>query len=412
VAIRGKMGKTADCGAFRMVASVRVGLVGAGFASRFHYEGYRHVYGILVEIVGINDVNRDARETFARNHNIRAFPTLEELCEAVDVIDICTPASTHALLAVKSLELGKHVVIEKPFTGYYGPANEDGKNFRGDTFPKEIMLREAIANCDRMLNAARNAKKTICYAENWLYAPAIQKEREILRKSGGQILWMIGDESHSGSHSPFYGNWKFSGGGSLMGKGCHPLSAVLHLKRVEGEARDGTPIRPATVSAHMHEITRLKAFRDAGFLRPNYEDSEDYCQVHLTFQDGTVADIFASELVLGGVHNWLHVHANNHSTRCKISPIDAVETYNPSEEFLKDVFVTEKIGTKQGWSHPSPDEDWQHGYPHEFQDFMESISEGRAPISGAEIARDTVAALYSAYLSSERNGSDVPIPLN
>jgi len=196
-----------------------------------------------------------------------------------------------------------------------------------------------------------------------------------------------------------------------MGKGCHPMSTVLHLKRVEGETRDGIPIRPATVSAHMHEITRLKTFRDEGFLRASYKDGEDYCQVHVTFQDGTVADIFASELVLGGVHNWLAVYANNHTTRCKISPIDAVQTYNPKEEFMKDVFVTEKIGTKQGWSFPSPDEDWQHGYPHEFQDFMESISQERVPMSSADLAKDTIAALYSAYLSAERNGTDVAIPL-
>ena len=395
-----------------MAAKIRIGLVGAGFASRFHFEGYSRVYGIPVEVVGINDIHPEAREAFARNHHIRAFSTLQDLCDAVDVIDVCTPASTHAQLAIEALQLGKHVVIEKPFTGYYGPTSGDEVGFRGDTFPKETMLREAIASCDRVLAAARKSKKTICYAENWIYAPAMQKEREILTKSGGQILWMIGDESHSGSHSPFYGNWRFSGGGSLMGKGCHPLSSTIHLKRIEGETRDGKPIRPATVSAHIHEITRLKSFRDAGFLRKDYEDSEDYSQVHVTFQDGTVADIFASELVLGGVHNWLYVYANNHVTRCKISPIDAVETYNAQEEFLKDVFVTEKIGTKQGWSHPSPDEDWQHGYPHEFQDFMESISAGRPPLSGPELARDTVAALYSAYLSSERKGSDVPVPLN
>ena len=39
------------------------------------------------------------------------------------------------------------------------------------------------------------------YAENWVYAPAVQKEREVLEKTGGQILWLHGQESHSGSHS-------------------------------------------------------------------------------------------------------------------------------------------------------------------------------------------------------------------
>ena len=48
----------------------------------------------------------------------------------------------------------------------------------------------------------------MCYAENWVYAPAVQKEREIVVKTGAQILRMIGEESHSGSHSPSYGIWR------------------------------------------------------------------------------------------------------------------------------------------------------------------------------------------------------------
>jgi hypothetical protein len=33
-----------------------------------------------------------------------------------------------------------------------------------------------------------------------------------------------------------------------MGKGAHPLTTVLYLKRIEGMARSGRPLRPATVS--------------------------------------------------------------------------------------------------------------------------------------------------------------------
>jgi predicted dehydrogenase len=390
-----------------MAKTIKVGLVGAQFAARFHWEGFRRVYNVPVEIAGVTARSQESREAFERERGVKAYATFEALCDAVDVIDLCTPGSTHEPLAVEAFKRGKHVIIEKPFTGYYGPGTED---FRGNTFSKEVMLREAMASADRILNAARQAGKQLCYAENWVYAPAIAKEREILVKSGGQILWMIGDESHSGSHSPYYGIWKFGGGGSLVGKGCHPLTAVLHLKRIEGEARSGKPIRPATVSARTHEITRLKNFRDEGFLRTSYQDIEDYCQVHVTFEDGTIADIVSSELVLGGVHNWLEVFANNHRTRCNLNPVNALTTYNPREDILKDVYLTEKLGTKQGWSHPAPDEDWQHGYPHEFQDFMECIAGNRPPLSGGELARDTVAVLYSGYLSAERRGTEVELP--
>ena len=390
-----------------MAETVSVGIVGARFAAKFHWDGLRRVYGVPVEIVGVTSKTAEARDAFAREKGIRAFETFAELCAAVDVIDLCTPPSSHEQLAVEALRAGKHVIIEKPFTGYYG-AKVDGLD--GRSFSKEQMLREATASCARILDAARANGKRVCYAENWVYAPAIQKEREILTKTSGQVLWMLGEQSHSGSHSPYYGSWKFSGGGSLVGKGCHPLSAALYLKRVEGESRLGTPIRPRTVSARTHEITRLPGYRDEGFLRTAYEDIEDYSQIHIEFSDGTVADIFSSELVIGGVHNWMEIICNNHRTRCNLNPIDALETFNPREDIFRDVYVTEKIGTKQGWSHPAPDEAWQHGYPQEFQDFMESIFHDREPLSGIELARDTIAAIYAGYLSAERGGAEVEVP--
>ena len=390
-----------------MTATVRVGIAGARFAARFHLQGLRRVYGVSVEIAGVTSKTAEARDAFAREFGVPAFATFKDLCEAVDVVDLCSPPSSHEALAIEALKHGKHVIVEKPFTGYYG---DGSAGFRGDTFSKEAMLKEAMASCARIQAAAKASGKRVCYAENWVYAPAIQKEREMLIKSGGQILWMMGEESHSGSHSPYYGIWKFSGGGSLIGKGCHPMSAALYLKRAEGEARDGRAIRPASVSARTHAITRMKSYRDEGFLRTGYQDIEDYAQIHVTFSDGMVADIFSSELVLGGVHNWLEVIANNHRTRCNLNPIDALETFNPKEELFKDVYVTEKIGTKQGWSHPAPDEDWQHGYPQEFQDFMESIAADREPLSGIALAQVTMAVLYAGYLSAERGGAEVAVP--
>ena len=390
-----------------MEKPIRVGIVGARFAARFHWEGLSRVHGVPVQVVGVTSKTVEGRDAFAKEKKIQPFQNLADLCEVVDVIDLCTPPASHESLAIQALALGKHVIIEKPFTGYFGV---DVNDFRGNVFPKKNMLEETLKSCQRISAAAAGAGKKVCYAENWVYAPAIQKERDILAKSGAQILWMRGEQSHSGSHSPYYGSWEFSGGGSLVGKGCHPLSAALYLKRVEAESRDGVPIRPMTVSARTHEITRLRSYRDEGFLRTSYKDIEDYAQVHVKFSDGTVADIFASELVLGGVQNSLEVVCNNHRTRCNLNPVDALETFIASEDRFKEVYVVEKIGTKQGWSNPAPDESWQHGYPQEFQDFMESICHDREPLSGIALARDTTAVLYSSYVSAERGGTEIEIP--
>jgi predicted dehydrogenase len=391
-----------------MSAPLRVGLVGAGFAARFHLRGLQRVYRVPVQVAGVTARSAASREKFAQETGVPAFANFDALCDAVDVVDLCCPPATHEELAIAALQRGRHVIVEKPLTGYYGDGDTE---FRGDSFSKATMLQHTIMSCERIQAAAQASGRVVCYAENFIYAPAIQKEREIVAKSGAQILWMLGNQSHSGSHSPYYGIWRYSGGGSLVGKGCHPLSAALYLKRVEGEWRDGVPIRPASVSARTHTITRLATYRDEGLLRRGYQDVEDYGQVHVTFADGTIADIFASELMLGGVSNWLEVMGNNHRTKCHLNPVNAVETFNPREEALRDVYVTEKIETKQGWSQPAADEAWQHGYPQEFQDFMEAIANNREPLATLDLARDTMVVLYAAYLSAERNGAEVEIPL-
>lgn len=113
---------------------------------------------------------------------------------------------------------------------------------------------------------------------------------------------------------------------------------------------------------------------------------------------------------MGGVYNYLEIFANNHRTRCNLSPNNSMEFYNPKEEQLAELYIVEKIGTEQGWSLPTPDERFMFGYPQGIQDLVEAIATGREPNSGPSMAADTVAVLYGAYLSSERKGQQVEIP--
>ncbi|GAB3529520.1 Gfo/Idh/MocA family oxidoreductase [Pontibacter brevis] len=385
---------------------VRAGIVGSGFAAKFHYEALRRVFSAKVEIAGAFSPSPENLQAFTKDRNLKAFGSLEELLESSDVIHVCTPPVTHEPIVVAALKLNKHVIVEKPFTGYFGDGSED---FSGDTFPREEGLKETLKSISRMLEAEKESEGLIMYAENWVYAPAIQKEREVLEKTGAQIIWMHGEESHSGSHSLAYGQWKLSGGGSMIGKGCHPLSAAIYLKHVEGRARDGKPIRPKSISARTHAITRMPGFKDEGHLRTTYKDIEDFAMLHVVFEDGTIADVFASELVLGGVHNWIEVNTNNHRTICNIHPNNAMQAYTPAEHYFKDVYVVEKTETKQGWSSMSPDEAWFAGYQHEMDAFYRSAAFGEPVESNSSLAADVISTIYSGYVSSERKGAEVPV---
>lgn len=387
---------------------LRCGIAGSGFAAKFHYEALLRVFSVKVEITGSYSPTREKLDLFTKPRNLKSYNSVDELIDDSDVVHVCTPPSTHEPIVIATLEKNKHVIVEKPFTGYFGDGSKD---FNGDRFPREKGLEKALDSVKRMLDAERKSKGKIMYAENWIYAPAIMKESDMIRKTKAQIIWMHGEESHSGSHSLTYGQWKFSGGGSMMGKGCHPLSAALYFKQVEGMAGTGKPIRPAALTARTHAVTRMPGYKNEGHLRTTYTDIEDFALMHIVFEDGTFADIFASELVLGGVHNWIELNTNNHRTICNINPNNAMQTYTPDGKHFKDVYIVEKTETKQGWSSVSPDEGWFTGYQHEMEAFYRSAAFGDPIESNSTLAADTIATIYAGYLSAERKGTEVLVTL-
>lgn len=389
--------------------SVRIGIVGAGFAARYHVACLRRVYGAPVDIVGLTSLRPESREAFGARHGLKVFPDAHALLEQVDLLLVCSPPYAHEEAILEAAAAGKGIICEKPLTGYFGPPDAD-ENYHGDRDSKRHMMDATVARLQRIADAVRQTGAMFGYAENFVYAPSVQKEREIIAKTGAQILRMTGDESHNGSASPVYGIWRKAGGGSLIGKGCHPLGGMLYLKRVEGLARDGRPIRPASVCARTHQLTRLPAYRDAGLIRTDYHDIEDCGFMHVVFEDGTVADVMTSEVVLGGIYDFIEVFANNHRTRCNISPVGIVDTYNPRNEQFKDVYLVEKASTQEGWSRVAGDENFTMGYQGEVEDFVTCAATGARPQSDLDLALDTTATIYAAYLSDEMHGAEVAVP--
>lgn len=390
--------------------TVRVGLIGAGFAASFHLESLKKVVGINVEISGVQTPRAKSRDAFGQKHDVPVYEDLGDLVNNSDVIDIVSPPSAHTEAIKMATDAGVHIICEKPFTGYFGPEG-CGDEYRGNQDPKEPMLDKVVTELQQAAEMIRKSGVVFGYAENFVYAPAVIKEKEIIEKTGAQILRILGEESHSGSGSPVYGIWRFQGGGSLMGKICHPLTAALYLKRVEGIARNGKPIRPKSVTCRCELLTGLPNYEDKGFLRTEYHDTEDHGWMHVTFQDGTVADVIAGEIVLGGIYNYVEVFANNHRTRCNLSPVAILDTFNPKACQYDDIYTVEKISTKEGWTAVSPEENFTLGYIAEMQDFLDCIAEGKTPQSELELACDTITAIYAAYVSDERKGQETVIPL-
>ena len=380
-----------------------IGMVGAGFAASFHVENYRRVPGLDIRIKGVTSKRSERASAFAKRHQLEtAYPSVEALLAdpEITLVDLCLPNYLHYPLTLKAADAGKHIACEKPLTGYFG---EGGETLVGREVDRRKMFESALQAADDMVDAVKRNGVTFGYGENWVYAPSVQKANDILAESDNTILRVIAEESHSGSHSEYAKEWRYSGGGALFNKGCHPLGATLYLKYNEGLRKYGAPIKPKSVMAEVANLTHMESFinEDEKWIREGWKDCEDWGTMIVTFEDNSVAQITSCDIVLGGIHNVLTAYSSKVVVQCNINPNTGMLTYTPADHVLGETYIREKVETRAGWQQTNPDEDWMNGFPHELEDFCKAIAYDKQPKSTVELGRDIVAVCYGAYISAE-----------
>ena len=382
---------------------VRIGMVGSGFAGRLHLNNLSKLRGLKVDVVAICSKDADL-ESLARAYNVPDYyDDYRRLLERndINVIDICVPTDLHETFCIEAARAGKHVICEKPLTGYFGKDQEE--EYVGFKVSKKLMLQETLKGCDRVIKAVKENKVKFMYAENWIYAPPLVKLKSLMRVSGGTILDIRAEQSHSGSAALYSRRWKTSGGGALMRLGAHPVGGTLHLKHYEGILKYGRPTRAKSVFSEVAQHTKIKSFikEKKKYIVSAWEDVEDWGVIVINFEDSSSATVFSSDGVLGGVRNTMNVYLSNAVVNVNMNPHNALEVYAPEPHIFGDEYIAEKLETKAGWNFPSPDEDWVRGYPQEMEDFVDAVLFNKEPVSGIDLARDVVEVIYAAYLSAE-----------
>ncbi|MEQ8623752.1 MAG: Gfo/Idh/MocA family oxidoreductase [Vicingaceae bacterium] len=93
---------------------LKIGVLGAGHLGKIHIKLLQQIDDY--ELVGFYDADQKAAKAAAEEYQINAFPSVEALIDAVDVVDIVTPTLSHFDCAVKAIRQSKHIFIEKPIT--------------------------------------------------------------------------------------------------------------------------------------------------------------------------------------------------------------------------------------------------------------------------------------------------------
>ena len=382
------------------VKTVAIGTVGAGYAAYLHGNGYEKVCGVPVRLKTVCDVKLElAEKVKARYGYEQAAADFQVLLDdpEIDVVDIVLPPFLHTQFAIKAMNAGKDVICEKPLTGYFGALGQEDV---GRTVPKGEMLRQCLAEMDELKAVVQRTGRKFMYAENFVYAPPIQKAADIIRAKKTKILFMKGEESLKGSSSPVAGKWNRTGGGTLTRTGAHPMGGMLWLKQQEAAAR-GEKTTVKSVSCDVGRVTECLSEEEHRHIAARPEDVEDYGVASVTFSDGTKALCIASDAVLGGTKNYIEIYGSNTAMNCNITPTDLLNTYFLDEDGLEDEPISEMLPKKLGWNKAFVSDEIIRGYVGELQDFMEAAAYGREPASGFDLAYETTRVLYAAYQSAE-----------
>ncbi|RCW49966.1 Gfo/Idh/MocA family protein [Halanaerobium sp. ST460_2HS_T2] len=132
----------------------KIAIVGVGGMGTVHFNNYAQINEAEVKaVVGPSEDDRQK----AANWGVKIYPTVEELlvAEEVDIVDICTPTFLHVEHALKALNAGKNIIIEKPVALHeedaeriFALASEmDAQVFVGQVlhFTREVeILKEAV----------------------------------------------------------------------------------------------------------------------------------------------------------------------------------------------------------------------------------------------------------------------------
>ena len=93
---------------------LKAGVLGAGHLGKIHLKLLE--LSDKYELVGFYDPSQENSKKVGDEFGYHRFNSVEELIDAVDIIDIVTPTLSHFECAKKAIEKGCHIFIEKPIT--------------------------------------------------------------------------------------------------------------------------------------------------------------------------------------------------------------------------------------------------------------------------------------------------------
>lgn len=187
---------------------IRFAIIGCGNIAKRHAQSIAGCRGARLTVVC--DQVEEKVNALAKEFKVEPVLSFDEVLarKDVDCVNICTPSGSHAKLAIKALQKGKHVVVEKP-------------------------MALKVADAKKIIRAAKKYNRRLCVVLQNRYNKPMQDVKKLVdKKDLGKIYlgnitvrWYRPQEYYNdGWHGT-----KAMDGGVLMNQAIHHIDALQWL---------------------------------------------------------------------------------------------------------------------------------------------------------------------------------------
>lgn len=190
-----------------------IGIIGTGRIAQSHLKALS--MHAPARVVAVTDVLKERAETTARTFNVNTVcPDLESLItrKDIDAVFVCTPPFAHAQPTIAALEMGKHVLCEKPFS--LDPAEARKMNETADRAGR------SLAVCSARFRGGAAARAAHAMIDQGKLGTVYHVRSTQYRQRGrpGLDFW---------PDATWFLDSSFAGGGALMDIGVYQVDQLL-----------------------------------------------------------------------------------------------------------------------------------------------------------------------------------------
>lgn len=192
---------------------IHVAIIGAGAIAGVQGEAFGG-FPELCQVRAVCDLYIEKAQELIKSRKLstaKAYETMEEAIqeEEIDLVSICLPPSAHAGAAIRAMELGCHVLVEKP-------------------------MANSLEECDQMLAASRRTGKLLSVVCQNRFKTPMQRIHQMLQDGvGGSVLhavvnslWWRGENYYD---LWWRGTWDSECGGSFTSHSVHHIDLLLWM---------------------------------------------------------------------------------------------------------------------------------------------------------------------------------------